>query len=61
MSVLCAKVVYYAAKKGMWVYAATNGRLLRPEVANPLRDSGGRRSTLDFHIVLAQAMRSSAD
>jgi len=28
------KVVYYAAKKGFWIYIATNGRLLRPEVAD---------------------------
>jgi MoaA/NifB/PqqE/SkfB family radical SAM enzyme len=34
------KVVYYAAKKGMWVYVATNGRLLRPEVADRLGDAG---------------------
>ncbi len=34
------KVVYYAAKKGMWVYIATNGRLLRPEVADRLGDAG---------------------
>lgn len=34
------KVVYYAAKKGMWVYIATNARLLRPEVADWLGDAG---------------------
>ena len=34
------KVVYYAAKKGMWVYIATNGRLLRPAVADRLGDAG---------------------
>jgi MoaA/NifB/PqqE/SkfB family radical SAM enzyme len=34
------KVVYYAAKKGMWVYIATNCRLLRPEVADRLGDAG---------------------
>jgi MoaA/NifB/PqqE/SkfB family radical SAM enzyme len=34
------KVVYYAAKKGMWVYIATNGRLLRPDVADRLGDAG---------------------
>jgi MoaA/NifB/PqqE/SkfB family radical SAM enzyme len=34
------KVVYYAAKKGFWVYVATNGRLLRPEVADRLGDAG---------------------
>jgi MoaA/NifB/PqqE/SkfB family radical SAM enzyme len=34
------RVVYYAAKKGFWVYIATNGRLLRPEVADRLGDAG---------------------
>ena len=34
------KVVYYAAKKGFWVYIATNGRLLRPDVADRLGDAG---------------------
>jgi MoaA/NifB/PqqE/SkfB family radical SAM enzyme len=34
------KVVDYAAKKGFWVYIATNGRLLRPEVADRLGDAG---------------------
>lgn len=34
------KVVYYAAKRGFWVYIATNGRLLRPEVADRLGDAG---------------------
>src|SRR5579862_6892461 len=34
------KVVNYAAKKGFWVYIATNGRLLRPEVADRLADAG---------------------
>jgi MoaA/NifB/PqqE/SkfB family radical SAM enzyme len=34
------KIVYYAAKKGFWVYIATNGRLLRPEVADRLGDAG---------------------
>jgi len=34
------KVVYYAAKKGFWVYVGTNGRLLRPEVADRLGDAG---------------------
>ncbi len=34
------KVVYYAAKKGFWVYIGTNGRLLRPEVADRLADAG---------------------
>jgi MoaA/NifB/PqqE/SkfB family radical SAM enzyme len=34
------KVVNYAAKKGFWIYIATNGRLLRPEVADRLGDAG---------------------
>lgn len=34
------KVVYYAAKKGFWIYLATNGRLLRPELADRLGDAG---------------------
>ena len=34
------KVVDYAAKKGMWIYIATNARLLRPEVADRLGDAG---------------------
>jgi MoaA/NifB/PqqE/SkfB family radical SAM enzyme len=34
------KVVYYAAKKGFWIYVPTNGRLLRPEVIDRLGDAG---------------------
>jgi MoaA/NifB/PqqE/SkfB family radical SAM enzyme len=34
------KVVYYAARKGFWVYVPTNGRLLRPEVIDRLGDAG---------------------
>jgi MoaA/NifB/PqqE/SkfB family radical SAM enzyme len=34
------KVVYYAAKKGFWVYIGTNGRLLRSELADRLGDAG---------------------
>ena len=34
------KVVYYAAKKGFWIYIGTNGRLLRPEVTDRLSDAG---------------------
>ncbi|MFY9731572.1 MAG: radical SAM protein [Candidatus Acidiferrales bacterium] len=34
------KVVYYAAKKGFWIYVGTNGRLLRPDVADRLGDAG---------------------
>jgi len=34
------KVVNYAAKKGFWIYVGTNGRLLRPDVADRLGDAG---------------------
>ncbi len=34
------KVVYHAAKSGMFVYLPTNGRLLRPEVIDRLADAG---------------------
>jgi hypothetical protein len=34
------KSSYYAAKKGFWTYLGTNGRLLRPEVADRLGDAG---------------------
>ena len=34
------KVVHYAAKKGFWIYIGTNGRLLRPEVADRPGDAG---------------------
>jgi MoaA/NifB/PqqE/SkfB family radical SAM enzyme len=34
------KIIYYAAKKGFWIYVGTNGRLLRPEVADRLGDAG---------------------
>ena len=34
------KVAYYAAKKGFWIYVGTNGRLLRPDVADRLGDAG---------------------
>ena len=34
------KVVYYAAKKGFWIYIPTNARLLRPDVIDRLGDAG---------------------
>ena len=34
------KVVYYAAQKGFWIYIATNGRLLKPDLADRLGDAG---------------------
>jgi pyruvate-formate lyase-activating enzyme len=34
------KVIYYAAKKGFWIYLPTNARLMRPEVTDRLADAG---------------------
>jgi MoaA/NifB/PqqE/SkfB family radical SAM enzyme len=34
------KVIDYASRKGMWVYIATNARLLRPDVIDWLADAG---------------------
>jgi len=34
------KVIYYAAKKGFWVYLPTNGRLMRPEIIDRILDAG---------------------
>jgi len=34
------KTVYYAARKGFWVYVPTNGRLMRPDVIDRLGDAG---------------------
>jgi MoaA/NifB/PqqE/SkfB family radical SAM enzyme len=34
------KVVYYAAKKGHFIYLPTNGRLMRPEVIDRIGDAG---------------------
>jgi MoaA/NifB/PqqE/SkfB family radical SAM enzyme len=34
------KVVYYAARKGFWVYLPTNGRLMRKDVIDRLGDAG---------------------
>src|SRR3989337_2259013 len=34
------KVTYYAAKKGFFVYLPTNGRLMRPDGIDRLRDAG---------------------
>jgi MoaA/NifB/PqqE/SkfB family radical SAM enzyme len=42
------KVVYYAAKKGFWVYVPTNARLLRPEVTDRLADAGV--ATVNFAV-----------
>jgi MoaA/NifB/PqqE/SkfB family radical SAM enzyme len=42
------RVVYYAAKKGFWVYLPTNARLLRPEVIDRLADAGV--ATVNFAV-----------
>ncbi len=34
------KIVYYAAKKGFWIYVPTNGRLMRKDVIDRLGDAG---------------------
>jgi MoaA/NifB/PqqE/SkfB family radical SAM enzyme len=34
------KVVYYAAKKGFFIYLPTNGRLMKPQVIDRLGDAG---------------------
>ncbi len=34
------KVIYYAAKKGFWVYLPTNGRLMKPDVIDRVADAG---------------------
>jgi MoaA/NifB/PqqE/SkfB family radical SAM enzyme len=42
------KVIYYASKKGFWVYLPTNARLLRPEVIDRVGDAGV--STINFAV-----------
>jgi MoaA/NifB/PqqE/SkfB family radical SAM enzyme len=42
------KVIYYAAKKGFWVYLPTNGRLLRPDVIDRVGDAGV--ATVNFAV-----------
>ncbi len=42
------KIVYYAAKKGFWVYLPTNARLLRPPVIDRLTDAGV--ATVNFAV-----------
>jgi len=42
------KVVYYAAKKGFWIYLPTNARLLRPELIDRLADAGV--ATVNFAV-----------
>jgi MoaA/NifB/PqqE/SkfB family radical SAM enzyme len=45
---LVHKIVYYAAKKGFWVYLPTNARLLRPEVIDWISDAGV--ATVNFAV-----------
>ncbi len=42
------KVIYYAAKKGFWVYLPTNARLLRPDVTDRIADAGV--ATVNFAV-----------
>jgi MoaA/NifB/PqqE/SkfB family radical SAM enzyme len=42
------KVIYYAAKKGFWVYLPTNARLMRPEVIDRIADAGV--ATVNFAV-----------
>lgn len=42
------KVVYYAAKKGFYVYVPTNARLMRPEVIDRIADAGV--ATVNFAV-----------
>src|SRR5437762_258815 len=42
------KVIYYAAKKGFWVYLPTNARLLRHEVIDRIADAGV--ATVNFAV-----------
>jgi MoaA/NifB/PqqE/SkfB family radical SAM enzyme len=48
------KVVYYAAKKGFWVYVPTNGRLMRPDVIDRLGDAGVATVNLAVDVVEEQ-------
>jgi len=45
------KVVYYAAKKGFWIYIPTNGRLLKPDVIDRLADAGVATFNLAVDVV----------
>ena len=37
---LAHKMIYYAVKKGFWVYLPTNGRLMWPKVIDKIADAG---------------------
>jgi MoaA/NifB/PqqE/SkfB family radical SAM enzyme len=45
------KVVYYAAKKGFWIYVPTNGRLLNPDIIDRLGDAGAASFNLAVDAV----------
>jgi len=45
------KVVYYAARKGFWIYVPTNGRLLKPAVIDRLADAGAATFNLAIDAV----------
>lgn len=45
------KVVYYAAKKGFFIYIPTNGRLLKPPVIDRLADAGVSTFNLAVDVV----------
>jgi MoaA/NifB/PqqE/SkfB family radical SAM enzyme len=45
------KVVYYAAKKGFFIYVPTNGRLLKPPVIDRLADAGVATFNLAVDVV----------
>src|SRR6266508_765233 len=45
------KVVYYAAKKGFFIYVPTNGRLLKPDVIDRLADAGVATFNLAVDVV----------
>ena len=45
------KVVYYAARKGFWVYLPTNGRLMKPDVIDRLADAGVATVNLAVDVV----------
>jgi MoaA/NifB/PqqE/SkfB family radical SAM enzyme len=43
--------VYYAARKGFWIYVPTNGRLLKPSVIDRLADAGAATFNLAIDAV----------
>ena len=45
------KVVYYAAKKGFWIYVPTNGRSPKPDVIDRLADAGVATFNLAVDVV----------